>query len=382
MSLSRYKTDCLFLLVGTNPLPNYVASLLLVNDGGKVILLHSRGTGIFAKNIEKAIRDKKVPVTIEMWEIDESDGVRIIQKLKKEILPFLNAPSSVGLNYTGGTKSMAVHAYRALENYACEKEIPAIFSYLDARTLSIVFIFSDGSPSKREPVRGKVKISIEELLALHGYRIVSKEKNPFFPAQAKKLVHLYYHLYYQKNRFREEMEREFLASFDKGYTSLNEVADGEKKDRGRVRDWIARNQWLEDYVFWSVQEIAECVGIHDLAWEIKPMSTSASGSEGNLQQRDFEVDIVAMRGYQLYAISCTTLTKKSECKKKLFEAYIRASQMGGDEARAGLVCCFDDPLLVRREVEEDWFAEGRVQVFGREDLIDLPEKLRDWFEST
>ena len=227
MSLSRYKTDCLFLPVGTNPLPNYVSSLLLVNEGGKVILLHSRGTGVFAKNIEKAIRDKKVPVAIEMWEIDEADGVRIIQKLKKEILPSLNAPSSVGLNYTGGTKSMAVHAYRALENYAYEKEIPAVFSYLDARTLSIIFILSDGSLSKREPVREKVKISVEELLALHGY-----------------------------------------------------------------------------------------------------------------------------------------------------------SQMGGDEARVGLVCCSDDPLLVQREVEEDWFAEGRVRVFGRKDLVDLPEKLRNWFEST
>lgn len=378
MSIGRFKTEYLFLLVGANPLPNYVASLLLAKEGGKVILLHSRGTGMVAKNIERAIKDQKVPVATEMWEIDETDGVRIAQKLEKDIFPTLDAPSSVGLHYTGGTKSMAVHAYRALEKHAYEKEIPAVFSYLDARTLSLVFNLSDGSSTKREPVREKVKISIEELMALHGYRIVSSVREPLFPAQAKKLANLYH----QGIRSREEVEREFLAGFDKGYTSIDEAADGEGEDKGRVNKWIADNHWLEHYVLCAIQEIAGSVGIHDWACEIKPVSMSTAVSKRDSQEEDFEADVVAMRGYQLYAISCTTFRKKPDCKKKLFEAYVRASQMGGDEARIGLVCCSDDPALVQREIEEGWFTEGRVRVFGREDLADLPEKLRDWFEST
>ena len=52
--------------------------------------------------------------------------------------------------------------------------------------------------------------------------------------------------------------------------------------------------------------------------------------------------------------------------------------MGGDEARIGLVCCYDLPGQLQREVEEEWFAKGRVKVFGMNDLLDLPAKLRDW----
>ena len=36
-----WKTDHLILLVGSNPLPNYVAAQLLLNEGGTLHLLHS-----------------------------------------------------------------------------------------------------------------------------------------------------------------------------------------------------------------------------------------------------------------------------------------------------------------------------------------------------
>ena len=39
-----YQTDYLFLLVGTNPLPNYVATLLLAKDNGTIYLVHSAGS--------------------------------------------------------------------------------------------------------------------------------------------------------------------------------------------------------------------------------------------------------------------------------------------------------------------------------------------------
>ncbi|MCL6558355.1 MAG: DUF1887 family protein [Firmicutes bacterium] len=378
MSLERFKTECLFLLVGTNPLPNYVASLLLAMEGGKVILLHSRGTGKIAENIKLAVENRKIPVEIQLWEIDETDGERIARKLEKDVFPSLNAPTSIGLNYTGGTKSMAVHSYRALERFVYEREIPAVFSYLDARTLSMFFNTSESPSTKRVPVREKLKIMIEELLALHGYRVVSIKREPLFPVQAIRLTTIFH----QGIRSREQLEGEFLAAFDKGYKSIEEVACGEGEDKVTINNWLEKNHWLEHYVLWAIKEIEGRVGIHDCACEIKPASISTTVIKRNPREEDFEADVVAMRGYQLYLISCTTHSKKKDCKMKLFEAYIRASQMGGDEAKAGLVCCSDDPLLVQQEIEEDWLTEGRVRVFGREDLPNLKEKLRDWFEST
>ena len=40
-------------------------------------------------------------------------------------------------------------------------------------------------------------------------------------------------------------------------------------------------------------------------------------------------------------------------KQKLFEAYIRARQVGGEEARVALICCEDDPVRLEAEMKRD-----------------------------
>jgi hypothetical protein len=94
-----------------------------------------------------------------------------------------------------------------------------------------------------------------------------------------------------------------------------------------------------------------------------------------------QLDVAAIRGYQLFALSCTTSDKAERSKEHLLEAYVRARQMGGDEARVGLVCCYCDPAALQQEIEETWFTEGRVRVFGQRDLVNLPTLLQNWFET-
>ena len=84
-----------------------------------------------------------------------------------------------------------------------------------------------------------------------------------------------------------------------------------------------------------------------------------------------------MRGYQLFAISCTTSKKRSLCKSKLFEASIRAQQMGGSEARVALMCCFEDSESLKSELAS-LLGENQVTVFGREHLDDLPKAIFQW----
>jgi hypothetical protein len=133
--------------------------------------------------------------------------------------------------------------------------------------------------------------------------------------------------------------------------------------------------WLEHYTLWAVRQIASECYVHQAGLSFRP------------KERDFEFDVAAMRGYQLFALSCTTESRKGLLKGKLFEAYVRARQMGGDEARVGLVCCAakenpdSNPSAVQREIEESWDAKGKVRVFGVEDLPDLPVHLKTWFDS-
>jgi len=86
-----------------------------------------------------------------------------------------------------------------------------------------------------------------------------------------------------------------------------------------------------------------------------------------------------MRGYQLFAISCTTDNNRGLCKSKLFEASIRAQQMGGSEARVALMCCFDDPDSLKSELAS-LLGENQVTVFGREHLDDLPRAISQWIK--
>jgi hypothetical protein len=91
------------------------------------------------------------------------------------------------------------------------------------------------------------------------------------------------------------------------------------------------------------------------------------------------MDVAAMRGYQLFAISCTTGTGKSECKSKLFEAVVRARQLGGDEARIGLVSFHKDPGALQQEVERRLLMDGKVRVWGPDQLPQLADYLKQWF---
>jgi hypothetical protein len=116
----------------------------------------------------------------------------------------------------------------------------------------------------------------------------------------------------------------------------------------------------------------------------------------------FQFDVVAIRGYQLFAFSCTTESASQEkdtgvrgvfksrlesetggrglLKHKLFEAYVRAQQMGGDEARVALVCCIAKAEAARLEAEmrRDLRLKGHIRVFGREHLVNLTKNIEDW----
>jgi len=91
----------------------------------------------------------------------------------------------------------------------------------------------------------------------------------------------------------------------------------------------------------------------------------------------FEFDVAFVRNYQLFAFSCATVSDRSTCKNKLFEVHTRTKQLGGAEARVGLVCCHNFPDSLRSELEVER-RDQRVAVFGRNDLGDLGQKILNW----
>ncbi|MEZ4622961.1 MAG: DUF1887 family CARF protein [Caldilineaceae bacterium] len=161
---NEYCADHLLLLVGANPLPNYVAARLLTKPGSTIHLLHTQVTGESADSLQKVIKEHQKKVTFELWQVDPADSTQIQSKVK-EIVQTIQRSESVGLNYTGGTKTMAVHTYRVLE----QTKQPIIFSYLDAQTLTLRFDGIGGEQTRSIDVGKVCTVNLNELAQLHGF---------------------------------------------------------------------------------------------------------------------------------------------------------------------------------------------------------------------
>lgn len=134
-------------------------------------------------------------------------------------------------------------------------------------------------------------------------------------------------------------------------------------------EWF-KGQWLEHYTFVCLDALRSSFGFHSILLNINTKYSVKS------QYKAFEIDVVAIRGYQLFAFSCSTDPRKSELKKKLFEAFVRARQLGGDEARIALVCTNKIPTILEDEMKST--IDPRIKVFGQDNLATLQDDLADW----
>ena len=174
------KSEHLILLVGSNPLPNAVAGRLLTADNATITMLHSRGSFRVAQRLAGWLKSKS-RIKTNYEEVDESDPVSIAVGVKEQ-LGAVQA-NSVGLHYTGGTKTMGVHAYRAVKQWA---KPPTHFSYLNARTLEMIFDPADpdsGELAKKKYVGNDVTIYLEELLNLQQFPLA---RSSFLPRPVRR----------------------------------------------------------------------------------------------------------------------------------------------------------------------------------------------------
>ncbi|PAV13801.1 hypothetical protein ASJ81_16415 [Methanosarcina spelaei] len=380
---AEYRSDYLFLLIGTNPLPNYVAYHLLAKPSSHIIFIHTSKTDKIANNLITVLN-----IPSERWTkipVNESDS----RDIYKKITEYSKGKQKLGLNYTGGTKAMAVNAYKAV----LDADQDSVFSYLDARSLELVIDERDSS-SKRIPASPSIKSSIEELFSLHGYKIDNK-REVFMPEICEVLAN---DLFVEFRKWCDEKLRskdlgkilnksklktvilpvvppfEILANFWEGCSTLGELAKKWKTNVENLANWLDGN-WLEDYTLLAFQEVAEECKIHD----------HILGAKFNYNK--FELDVAILRGYELFVVSCTTASKKSIVKQKLFEAYVRGQQLGGDEAKIGVVCFASDrssdasPEIIKKEIKEEWHLENKFRVFGAEQIPNLPIYLKEWLTS-
>lgn len=445
------KSTHLILLLGSNPIPNAVAALLLAAPEVRITLIDTNRLGELTGRFESWLKTQDIcPDCIyRQGPVDESSEAEI----KKAVTNALddaqqaNQNGHIGLHYTGGTKAMAVHAYRAAEHWTAENQLPQpACSYLDARKLELIFdVGGQGinAGEERHRLVDKPRINLKDMLDLHGLEEKKKPKGtPLLPGTAQVLLQVHQdqqsleawndwliwtfipstHTHKPVNRtiwvleendwricrkaeeVKTLMKRplqnvsvpwpdakclaDVVASLKQDF-KLDEalnfanigLADslGEALPKNRCRrftKWLL-GEWLESAV---LMELNQCKdkGLFD---------ECALDLEAKLQTRqqginpDFQLDVLAIRGYRLFAFSCTTDTSKSTIKLKLFEAYMRARQLGGDEARVAIIACCNasEAQIIEAEILRDLdVTGGKTRVFGRDCLCNLAVHIESW----
>ncbi|MBD2311103.1 DUF1887 family protein [Desertifilum sp. FACHB-1129] len=429
MSLSKfeqYAVNHLFLLVGENPLPNYVAARLLLAKGGTPHFIYTANTEETARRLAKILQNEPLnplePARMRSLEDGESDTFRIKEVVQQELDTITSG--KIGINYTGGTKTMAVHAYRTLhyekQGNSYQERQNIQFSYLDPRHLEMCI--EKGNNLTRVKIDPhSIKVDLAKIFQIHGWAWLDKSKPIKVPesseaAKAFASFHTNGDLVKEwrnwcndilrenarnpkdKNKWKEEKKLqplvlpiETVVSHESIKSALEVVGvkdntlSLQKLGFSSLREackWLD-GEWLEHYVLAEVQAISSTYAIHESA------SSFWIRNPANTKQTKFQFDVAFMRGYQLFAISCTTIDSKFDCKSKLFEAYIRARQLGGDEARVALVCCADSKGVEALKTEiinvlqpspDSPLRDHKLTVFGREDLLNLSNKLTVWIE--
>ena len=87
----------------------------------------------------------------------------------------------------------------------------------------------------------------------------------------------------------------------------------------------------------------------------------------DLRVKPFELDVVAVLGHQIVVVSCTSSGNHDMIKQKGMEAYHRARQLGGDEARAIVLCSAhpnDQPFLQEELQDETGSPDLPLEVWG------------------
>ncbi len=416
----------LVLLIGTNPVPNYVAAMYFLNGLTSITAVYSRDTFHIAQRLANVLKKRNETLDYRLYGIsDPGHAIRIQEEIGS--LP-LDSNEHVHLNYTGGTKNMAVQVYQTLASQHQMGKISHIsFSYLDARDFKIKF--DDGSSTA--DLRREIKITINDLLALHGCvqpeekhkskedgatqpdwskanavlrrLILQNQMHDFVVWKNQKIRKFFYDDYDRLRKpkglseaelkkredgirtFPEEIHpfhnyaMEVIDAFPKkqawrftkdGYLEIPDSESAFKKKEGEFVKGILYldGGWLEDYVFHVLLEKIDQDGLSFYLYRNCLVKKEQASKE-------FEIDLVILNGYQLCGISITTALKESLCKNKAFEILHRSQQMGGEEARSVLVTALkpDVALKIQEDLEVDTGGRPNLCILGADSLT--PKKL-------
>lgn len=357
----------LILLIGSNPLPNYLSAYMLRPE--KVVLVYSSQTKDVKERLEEVLNERDdVHFELTSERVADASSARDVAEIIENIFNS-NRGCRVCLNYTGGTKVMAAHARMAFGDQGGED---ADASYLDeGRGENPRLRFDDGTSRLLDTELAP--LDMETLLALHGITFKPRTSYACAPTSDDALHILDYVLEdvtrakYLYDEYDLEKHKKPIIADKPPFEWPKELVlsvrcppTRESMSKDPFNKWskFICGEWLEEWLADQIRSLSP-----------QGMTTIVAGLNATREKRPFELDVALLLGHRSYFISCTTDTKDL-CKSKLFEIAIRSRQLGGDMARGALVCLADKGKVdaLKQDIDDMWGASNTICVFGIEDV--------------
>lgn len=435
--------EYLYLLVGTDPLTNYVvADFFLKYDENlkEIHFIHSaedpenniQSTEPFAVQLKSVLERKaesagRVRIFLHGIRIKDSFSIHTdIQNLFPE--SDLTKIQGVHLDYSGGTKEMALHSYETFKEIF---ENGVTFSYFDSRRKRLKEYSGLEEPVKSVFLGDKVEINFENLFEIHGYSKIPADEqsnsaftveffkefldavqDPEIFADYLKWRDYFFDVYPDsrkivpaegKVKLSDLLPPEFAVSkileetvFLKIHNEMPEYSMLEERDNeiDRIEDENddnneKRSNSNEKYYLRTevsnkqtdkLAETRKYLSGHWFEQYIYLILKENLLEKGLISDLDlnimirsatknFEIDVAMIQGYELYGISCTTDKTQSLCKSKGFEILHRTKQIAGDDSKAILMTFMNEENTSETDADLSDLLEDRLLVLGRDDLF-------------
>lgn len=351
----------LILTVGTNPLPVWVAWYHLKDlkdklpQPIKVRLVHTASTVNESDRLKQHCQGADFLDSIQTSAGNPGtvrDDIRnILRNLPQDT-------SHLHVHYTGGTKVMGVETVSAIEaQLSAIQNVRLQTSYLDPRGASGPTIVSR-EDSLVKDARQNVDLEFNLIALLNGFTL-----GPFD------------HTYWDRGT------RNTVVCPAPGTPSQEQLTEGW---RAITAGKSITDKLLEYGTYAAFKDALERISKNNISRNNCKLFHSVHVQRDKKAIKPFELDVVAVLGYQIVVVSCTVDAKQEMIKQKGMEAILRARQLGGDEARAIILCSTDQnsAKLIEDELKDEMgSASEPLQVWGRNSWSSLPNKFAQYLRN-
>lgn len=355
----------LILTVGTNPLPVWVALHHLKDKLPNPIhvrLVHTEET--------RSERDRLLKYSCNVFAIDAVETVpgnpsTVRNDITRNLMHNLPANTTcIHVHYTGGTKVMCVETVAAAETVALSEPIDLETSYLDPRADSGATLVDREGNALVSDTRKGVEPCLRRIAEINGFEI-----GPF-PYE-----------YWDKSGNYQTSNNPAPGTLTEGqmtdgYNALGRFIDESESHLLEYGAYAAFQHALAD-IYRQSPDRKNYKLFHSV-YVRRSNATDAS-------VKPFQLDVVAVLGYQIVVVSCTVSAKHEIVKRKGMEAILRMRQLGGVEARSIVLsgASRNAQQLIQAELkEETGHPSIPLEIWGKDTWYCLQQTFNQYIRTT